>query len=123
MIAVTLVILFVFAQYYEVAMEPVLRFMATGFFLYSCFGVFNDTVLERWKHGYAPLWNLMGSLAYLATLLLWNWALREGQTMATHEAPLLPDGVYRTLAPEINMRLKGLNENLHRFWYPEGKRP
>ena len=32
MIAVTLVMLFAFAQYYEVAMEPVLRFMATGFF-------------------------------------------------------------------------------------------
>jgi hypothetical protein len=122
-IAVMLVMLFVFAQYYEVAMEPVLRSMATGFFLYSCFGVLNDTVLERWKYGYAPLWNLTGSLAYLATLLLWNWALRKGQTVATQEATLLPDGVYRTLAPEINMRLKVLNENLHRFWYPEGKRP
>jgi hypothetical protein len=122
-IAVLVVVLFVFAHYYEVAMEPVLRFVATGFFLYSCFSVLNDTVLERWKYAYAPLWSRMGSLAYVASLLLWNWALRERQTMATHEATLLPDGVYRTLAPEINMRLKVLNENLHRFWYPEGKRP
>jgi hypothetical protein len=121
--AVVLVMLFIFAQYYEVAMDPVLRFMATGFFLYSCFGVLNDTVLERWKYGYAPLWNLMGSLSYLASLLLWNWALRETQTLATRKTALLPHGVYRTLAPEINMRLKVLNENLHGFWYPEEKRP
>ena len=104
-------------------MEPVLRFMATGFFLYSCFGVLNDTVLERWKYGYAPLWNLMGSLAYLASLLLWNWGLHEAQPLATWETTLLPHDVYGTLAPEINMRLKVLNENLHRLWYPEEKRP
>jgi hypothetical protein len=122
-ITVVLVMLFVFAQYYQVAMEPVLRIMAIGFFLYSCFGVLNDTILERWKYGYAALWNLMGSLAFLASLLLWNWALRETQTLAGPETTLLSEGVYRTLAPEINMRLKVLNENLRGFWYPEGKRP
>jgi hypothetical protein len=122
-IAVLVVGLFLFAHFYEVPMAPVLRIMAIGFFLYSCFGVLNDTVLERWKYGYAPLWNLMSSLAFLATLFLWNWALRETQTLATQETALLPDGVYRTLAPEINKRLKVLNENLHRFWYPEGKKP
>jgi hypothetical protein len=43
--------------------------------------------------------------------------------VASDKPTLLPDGVYGTLAPEINIRLKLLNENLKRFWYPEERRP
>jgi hypothetical protein len=118
-IAVLVVVLFLFVRYYEVAMEPVLWFGAIGFFLYSCFGVLNDTILERWSHGYAALWNLTGTLAYLASLLLWGWAFRGAQTqnLAIRQPALhSSSSFYRALTPEINAQLEDLNENLKRLW-------
>ncbi len=122
-ITVVLVTLFLFARYYEVAIEPAVRSLAIGFFLYSCFAVLNDTILESWKHRYATHWNLAGMLAYLASLLLWNWAVRERQPEITVGPVLLSQGVYQNLAPEINLRLRLLNEHLHQILRPEAKRP
>jgi hypothetical protein len=121
-IATVIVILFLFAQYYEVAVEPAVRTLAIGFFLYSCFFVLNDTILEGWMYRYSTLWNLLGTLAFLASLLLWNWALLERQPETTFEPEMFSAGVYRQVAPEINYRLKALNEHLEHFWYAERKR-
>lgn len=121
--ACVLVLLFAFAHYYQVTVETEVRMLAIGFFLYSSFQVLNDTVLERWRYDYAPLWNLIGSLAFLASLLLWGWAMRLRLPAALPEAELISGNVYQTLAPEINVRLKVLNESLKEFWYGESKRP
>ena len=122
-ITVEILVLFLFAHYYEVEMEPAVCSLAIGFFLYSCFLVLNDTFLERWKLNYATLWNLLGTLAYLASMLLWGWALRKEQRVRTTDPPLLSENVYQALAPEINFRLKLLNDHLNQFWNAEAKKP
>jgi hypothetical protein len=122
-ITVVLVMLFLFAHYYELAMEPAARLVAIGFFLYSCFAVLNDTILESWKYRYAALWNVVGMLAYSASLLFWNWAVRKRQLKITLEPALLSRSVYQSLAPEINLRLKLLNEHLNQMLRSEAKRP
>ena len=122
-ITVVLVTFFLFARYYEITIEPAVRSLAIGFFLYSCFAVLNDTILESWKHRYATHWNLADMLAYLAILLLWNWAVRKRQPEITLGPVLLSHGVYQTLAPEINLRLRLLNEHLNQILGPEAKRP
>lgn len=119
--AVAILALFVFAHYYEVVVEPSVKLLAIGFFLYSCFQVLNDTVLEAWLTHYASLWNLIGTFAFLASLLLWTWALRATQQQAA-EPVLLLENQYNSLSPAINARLKVLNEELSHFWYPEGKK-
>lgn len=121
-IASSLVFLFLFAKYYEVAVEPVMRTVATGFFLYSGFRVLNDTILERWLHRYAALWNVLGTATFLATLLLWIWALRLTQKQDASEPELLSEDHYRSLSPAINARLKSLNERLVHFWDIEGEK-
>lgn len=121
-IASSLVFLFLFAKYYEVAVEPAMRTLATGFFLYSGFRVLNDTILERWLHRYATLWNVFGTATFLATLLLWIWALRLTQQRDASEPELLSVDHYRSLSPAINARLKGLNERLSHFWGAEGEK-
>src|SRR6266571_5759073 len=93
-IAATVLALFLFIRYYEVAIEPAARFLAIGFFLYSCFRVLNDTILERWLTHYTTLWNLLGTVSFLASLLLWNWALRETQPQATAGLELLSESFY-----------------------------
>lgn len=121
--ATVIVLLFLFAVYYEVGVEPTVRMLTLGFFLFSCFRVLNDTILERWLHHYAGVWNYLGTVAFVATLLLWCWALRRTLPKNALEPELVSQGVYQVLSPEINARLKGLNEQLSHFWRAEAKNP
>jgi hypothetical protein len=115
-IAVGILLLLIFAHYYQVVIEPAPHFLAIGFFLYSCFQVLNDTILERWLRQYATFWNLLGTVAFLASMLLWGWALRLNRQRATSHPQLLPGGHYRLLSPAVNARLKALDQQLGHFW-------
>jgi hypothetical protein len=118
-IAAVIVALLLFARHYEMHAEPADRWLAVGLCLFSCFSVINDTILERWLHQAVPLWNVLGMLAYLASLLLWIWALRKAVPAAAPEQFLLPGSVYQTFVPEINLRLRLLNKQLSQFWKVE----
>jgi hypothetical protein len=121
-IAAAILALLVFAHYYQVVIEPAARFLTIGFFLYSCFQVLNDTLLERWLQQYANFWNLLGTVTFLASVLLWGWALHLIQPEATSPPELLPGDHYPSLSPAINARLKALDEQLGRFWRAEGEK-
>ncbi len=110
-----------FTRHYDVPSSPVHRSVAIGFCLYSCFRALNDSILESHFSQYLPLWNVLEMLAFLASLLLWTWALRKTQTEAGRE-DLLPGKVYQTVVPQINVRLRLLNEQLNHFWHTEGKK-
>jgi hypothetical protein len=120
--ATAILALFLFVRYYQVVVEPAARLLATGFFLYCCFRVLDDTILERWLTHYAMLWNSVGTLSFVGSLLLWTWAMRRTASETTFEPELLSENHYRSLAPEINVRLKTLNEQLSHFWRVEGNR-
>ena len=121
-IAVAILILFLFEKYYEIVVETTVFYLSTGLFLFSVFSVLNNTILENWLHSYATLWNLLGTLAFVASLLLWIWAVREKQPATPSEPELIPASAYRTLAPQINLRLRNLNEQMSQTWHVEGKR-
>lgn len=121
-IATVIVLLFVFVRYYEVDVDAAVRTLAIGFFLFSCFRVLDDTIFEKWLHRYTELWNRLGSLAFLATLLLWTRALWRSQPRVASEPQMLPAGLYQALAPQINYRLRTLNENLGQLWYARRNR-
>lgn len=121
-VAAAVLALLLFIRYYGVAIEPAARLLAIGFFLCSFFRALNDAILERWLTHYTTLWNLLGTVSFLASLLLWSWGLRQTQPLATAGPELLSESFYRTIAPEINFRLKALNEQLSRFWHVAGKR-
>jgi EamA domain-containing membrane protein RarD len=121
-IASVIVGIFLFARYYAVSVDPAVRTLALGFFLFSCFGVLNNTILERWLYDYVEFWNILGMLAFLAALLLWTWALRLPQTVGGREEVLLPNAIYSNMSPAINLRLRLFNEQLSRFWKVEAGR-
>jgi hypothetical protein len=118
-IATVIVVLLLFARYYDVKVEPAVRSLAIGFCLYSCFVVLNNTVLERWLHDYSALWNLLGMLAFLASLSVWTSALRPSRSQSQTKEILLPSGIYQAIVPEINLRLRLFNEQLSQFWKVE----
>lgn len=119
---VVLVALFIFARNYEVAASPTLRTMALGFLLYSSFAILNNTVLTHWLARYSDAWNILRTLSFLASVCLWLWAaLRPVEE--TQQVSMLPRDVYQQLTPELNLRLRDLNERLGRLWNPEVHRP
>jgi hypothetical protein len=120
-IATVIVVLLLFARYYDVKGEQVARSLAIGFCLYSCFAVLNNTLLEWLLYDYSSLWILLGMFAFFASLSLWTWALRKPLSLAEPGKILLPRGVYQSLTPDINIRLRLLNEQLSRFWPAEAK--
>ena len=121
-IAGVIVMVFLFAQHYEIQVAPADRYLAIGFLLFSCFTVLNNTLLEGWLERYETLWNLFGTLAFMASLLIWIWAVRETQEEGSLQPEMLSGVAYCTLAPEINFRLKTLNEQLGKLWYSEAKK-
>ena len=95
------------------------RALAFGLGFYSCVSVINDAVLERWLTHYVSLWNAMGMAAFLVSLLIWTWAFRNpiGEPAA---APVCLEGsLYLNIVPEINFRLRLLNEELAKYWKVE----
>jgi hypothetical protein len=120
-IASIIVTLLLFVRHYDVESSRSDRSLAIGFCLYSCFAVLNNTLLERWLDDYSALWNLLGMFAFFASLSLWTWALRKPLSQVATKEILLPRGVYQSLTPEINLRLRLLNEQLSRFWPAEAK--
>ena len=117
--AAVIVTLLLFARYYDIAVARPVRLLAVGLCLYSCVSVLNDAILERWVSRYVSLWNAFGMAAFLGCLLLWTWAFRHSapQTVAT---PMFVDGtVYVNTIPQMNWRLRSLNEQLMQFW-PQG---
>lgn len=120
--AAVIVVMLVFSRYYEVAVPQAIRTLAIGFFLYSGFRVLDDSLLERWWGAFAPLWNLLGAVTFLASLLIWVWALRLAQQHTMSEPALLPKDHYQSLSPAINARLKNLNERLGHYWGVKGEK-
>lgn len=118
-IAAVIVILFLFARYYDLRPARADRSLAIGFCVYSCFRVLNDTISDRYLSDYEALWSFLGTLAFLASLLLWFWALRKTRTETVLETDLLPVGLYQAFAPQINLRLRTLNDQLCKIWKTE----
>jgi hypothetical protein len=118
-IATVIVALFLFARYYHVRTERTDRLLAIGFCLYSCFRTLNDTIADRYLFDYAQLWSFLGMLAFFASLVLWSWALRKPRTAIAAQENLLPLGAYQSLTPQINLRLRSLNDQLYKIWKAE----
>jgi hypothetical protein len=114
-LAFTVVALLVFARYYRVQAEDPIRSLAIGFFLYSCFEVLNDTLLEASPKSYAPMWNFLGTVSFTSSVLVWGWALRRSAAQIAEAPEMLASSVYQALSPEVNRRLSALNERLGRL--------
>jgi hypothetical protein len=111
-LATAIVGLLIFARYYQVEPEDALRSLAIGFFLYACFVVVNDTLLETSKPVYGALWNFLGTVSFTSSVLVWGWALRRTVELPSTAEEMLPASVYREMSPAVNERLSALNDRL-----------
>jgi hypothetical protein len=118
-IATVIVLLLLFIRYYAVHADPADLSLAVGLCLYSCFNVLNNTILEHYLYSYVVLWNVLGLLLFFVSLSVWAWALRRPQPAANTREALHAPGIYQSITPQINARLRSLNEQLSHFWKAE----
>ncbi len=118
-IAAAIALLFAFSRFYQVPVSRPDRLLAAGFCLYSCVIVLNDTILENFFYIYARFWNIGIVVIFLISLLIWVRALWSPVFEKTVQPALVEATLYRQLSPEINLRLRLLDEHLLSIWKVE----
>jgi hypothetical protein len=121
-VSFVIVLISLFARYYQVLPGEPARAIAMGIFLFSCFTALNDTVLETLIKVYGSMWNFLGTWAFIGSVLLWVWALRTAPAKSA-EPTMLPATVYETFSPEVNRRLSALNDRLSFLKKRQEQRP
>jgi hypothetical protein len=121
-IAGVVVFLFLFSRYYKVSVSSPDRSLAAGFCLYTCTVVLSNTLIERFLHRYSAWWNIPLLLLFCVSVLIWIRALRAPVLHTTEQPALVDAALYWQLSPQINLRLRGINDQLLAIWKPEAPR-
>ena len=136
-IASIIVVLLAFSRYYRVPITTTDRLIAIGLCIYSSSYVINNSVdvkipqeyysywnllieavyiFERLLYRYFSYWNLPLQVVSVVSLLIWIVGLWYPVPRETEQPELMEASLYQRLSPEINLRLRMLNEQLLAFW-------
>jgi len=111
--ALFVVAMFVFARYYRLPISEAERQLAIGFGLYSCVWVKNESLYEGWKESLGPIWYMIQTLAFLASVIVWCKAMRSvAPVPAPARMPELTPEMYARLSEEVDSRLPTLHKRL-----------
>jgi|SRR5580658_54684 hypothetical protein len=107
-------------RYYSIPVPAAYKMILGGFCLYSCTEILIHTVLEtlakKWFDAYEPFWQSAPTLSFVVVQFIWVAALWKPLPIEVRKAPPPSNSVYQRLSPEINERLRELNEKLLRIW-------
>ena len=109
---VILVSLFALSRYYGILLEPLERTVALGLGVYSAVQVMNNSFMREWLTRYFHWWSHIRVISFLVALAIWWWALRKPLPAEQPKRELLSQNVYDELAPQVNFRLRRLNDRL-----------
>ena len=112
-------------RHYSIQVPGAFKLILGGFCLNSCVEVLIYTFIQILFHkGYSVhqvAWQIVSMVSFLAALILWVVALRKPFPVDDREAASPTDAGYQRLSPEINERLRELNEKLLRLWKMEAR--
>ncbi len=113
-----LVLLLAACRYYEIRLELVQKMILLGLGFYSAIQVLNNSFMREWLTQFSHstpsfyLWNGIRLASFQVALVIWLLALRNPLPAAAPAPALLPQEVYDDLAPQVNYRLRLLNQRL-----------
>jgi hypothetical protein len=121
--AVALVSCLVLIRYYCIPVPSVYKSLIGGFCFYSCMEVLRNTLLRalfaqyhfHFRY-YQYFWDAATLLPFITMQVWWALALRRPVEAVLPLSVLPSPSDYRNLSPEINERLRRLNDVLGRFW-------
>jgi hypothetical protein len=118
--AIAFVVCLLVVRHYSISIDPVYKILLGGFCFFSCGSFICDTLLKQLFLDnfprYSDVWNESELLIFFVVLMVWVVALRHPVT-ASAQTPLNPTGgAYEALAPQINSRLREMNDTLRKFF-------
>jgi hypothetical protein len=121
---VALVACLLLVHYYSVPIHPAYKALLGGFCFYSCIAVMANTIgmsrLHQGNSNFRDAWQLLTMGAFVAVLVVWGVALRTPLPQAAQPRSLPgAERTYWEMSPQINERLRRLNERLDHFWKSE----
>ncbi len=112
-------------RYYAIQVPAALKMILGGFCLYSCTEILINTVLQSLLKKsfdvYQPIWQSSTMLSFIVVQIIWVAALCSPPPAGARPSAPPSDSIYKRLSPEINERLRELNEKLLRLWKLEAR--
>ncbi len=112
-------------RYYSIQVPAAYKMILGGFCLYSCTEILIHTVMQslvkKAFYAYEPIWQSSTMLSFIVVVFIWVAALWKPLPIEARQAAPPSDSLYQRLSPEINERLRELNEKLLRLWKLEAR--
>jgi hypothetical protein len=123
--AAAVIVCLLLVRYYSIQVPAAYKMILGGFCLYSCTEILIHTVLQSVVktafYAYEPIWQSSTMLSFIVVLFIWVAALWKPLPIEARQAAPPSDSIYQRLSPEINERLRELNEKLLRLWKLEAR--
>jgi hypothetical protein len=124
--ALSLISCLLLVRFYSIPIDPVYKALLAGFCVFSCTVVVANTLFQtlflRHFLDSGVVWNYLEMVTFLAVQIAWAVALRH-RVRVDDKPPLLPPSAYDRLSPDVNARLRTLNDALSRFLRAQVLRP
>ncbi len=112
MIAAVLLAVLAICAYYRIGVEPLYRWIAGGLCFYSIIQALNNSFLRNWLSTHIFFWNEVRLLSFEIAIVVWCLALWKPLPAERPAPVLLSQQVYDELTPQVNYRLRMLNQRL-----------
>jgi hypothetical protein len=123
--ATAIVCCLVLLRYYSVAIPAPYKLLLAGFCFFSCSTILINTLLQdilfRNFTNYEPIWQFASVFSFAAVQVIWIVALRKPLPEDTRRPALPSDELYQHLSPQLDQRLRLINEKLMRIWKLEAR--
>ena len=110
----------VLTRYYAVPVPAAYKWLLGGFCFYSCSVIVINTFVKEIWHPHdtslEAIWETISILSFTLVQVFWAVVLRKPLPAVERNPVLLPAYVYGRISPEINQRLRLINEKLIRLW-------
>jgi hypothetical protein len=138
---IILAVLFLFLNYYGLALGPLPKLIAIGIFFTCAVDAIGNTILLNSFKGYLfpwflesqralwpsmeslvrrvyDVWNTVHLVSFMISMGIWCYAFRKPLPQPAESPALLPASIYGEMAPAINAHLATFNERLAELLKP-----
>jgi hypothetical protein len=123
---VALISCLLLVRFYAIPIDPLYKALMGGFCVLSCTIVVDNTLFQALFLRHFPnsglIWNSLVMVVFIGVQIVWALALRHPVRVDDKPA-LLPPATYDRLSPDVNSRLRDLNDILSRFLRLQVLRP
>jgi hypothetical protein len=123
--AIAVIACFLLIRYYTITIPSAYKLLLGGFCFYSCVMVLVTTLFQSVWWGsqtdYQTIWGFSSVLAFAVAQVPWIAAVRRPLPVDERRRALPSDDIYQHWGPQIDERLRVLNEKLMRIWKLEAR--